>query len=64
MRCENCNYYRNTSYEYDEYECSLMIKISENKKGVCGCKYNKRTLKKLDKQNWDAGFEKIEESEE
>lgn len=61
MRCENCNYYKNTSYEYDEYDCSLGIEFSENKKGVCGCKYNNRTLKKLDKQNWDADFEKVEE---
>ena len=52
MRCEWCNYCRYDQAD-DMYECLLGIEESENRKCQCGCRYNKRTLDKLNKQYWE-----------
>lgn len=49
MRCKNCPYLK-YDYEYSYCECQLGIESSENSKMKCGCKYNLKTLKKMEEE--------------
>lgn len=51
MRCKNCEYCRYDRAD-DMYECSLYIDNTENSKGECGCRYNRKTLLKLEENYW------------
>jgi hypothetical protein len=51
MRCEKCDYLRYDRAD-DMYECFFCIEYSENKKGLLGCKYNRKTLKKREEKYW------------
>lgn len=51
--CDSCKYLRNEGYEYPESYCCLGIqdddpKSFEDAKG-CGCRYNLRTLRKMER---------------
>lgn len=52
MRCDNCDF---CTYDRadDMYECSLCLDCLENSKGKCGCKYNRKTLKKIEAKYWE-----------
>lgn len=57
--CENCGYLSSMGYEYPETYCPLVSdddpKFDEDGKG-CGCHYNLRTLKRLEKENDEAEY--------
>lgn len=46
MRCDNCNYCKSGDCYETYWECSLGIEETENSKGQCGCRYNRKTLDK------------------
>lgn len=49
MKCNNCQAYVRTSYEYGEYECYAGVseeELIEDSKGNCGCKYHWKTIRK------------------
>lgn len=47
MRCDDCDYCKSGDYYETYWECSLGIEETENKKGQCGCPYNRKTLDKM-----------------
>lgn len=57
--CEECGYLSSYGGEYPETYCPLVSeddpKFVEDEKG-CGCRYNARTLKKLEKENEEAEY--------
>lgn len=49
MKCENCPAFRNTSYEYEEFECYAGVpedELFEDAKGKSGCKLHWKTIQK------------------
>lgn len=57
--CEECSYLSSTGGEYPEQYCRLVSeddeKFDEDAKG-CGCHYNLRTLKKMERQQDEAEY--------
>lgn len=51
MRCGYCEYCRYDMSD-DMYECLMGIEATENEEGL-GCRFNKVTLKKLNRQYWE-----------
>lgn len=52
MRCDNCKYCQYDRAD-DMYLCYLGIEETENAKGQCGCRFNKKTLDKVNKEYWE-----------
>ena len=59
-RCEECGYLESSGGEYPESYCPLISeedpKFAVDKDGYCGCTYNLRTLKKLDRERDEAEY--------
>lgn len=52
-KCEQCQYFKRTSYEYGEYECELFDTDDIDNKMITqnGCRYSYKTLDKYKKYN-------------
>lgn len=59
-RCEKCSYLESSGGEYPESYCPLVSeedpKFAVDNDGYCGCNYNLRTLKKLDRERDEAEY--------
>ena len=60
--CEECGYLSTSGYEYPESYCPLVgeedPKFDEDEKG-CGCHYNLRTLKRMERENDEAEYRSL-----
>lgn len=59
-RCEECSYLESSGGEYPESYCPLVSeedpKFAVDNDGYCGCTYNLRTLKKLDRERDESEY--------
>ena len=55
MRCDNCPYSVTSYWDESYWSCSIFgetsPEITENRDGECGCRYNKITLEKKEREN-------------
>ena len=59
-RCEECSYLESSGGEYPESYCPLVseedTKFAVDNDGYCGCTYNLRTLKKMERERDEAEY--------